>query len=75
MLMAHPAVLSGLVERYWALAVLCAHDDTPQTRGRMDDVAHTLCVATGTSSVDAALAAARYRLPGARTFDDSVLAS
>ncbi|MFJ6718344.1 MULTISPECIES: DUF5133 domain-containing protein [unclassified Streptomyces] len=74
MLMAHPAVLSGLVERYWALAVLCAQDDTPEIRGRMDDVVHALCVATGTSGVDAALAAARYRLPGARTLDDSVLA-
>jgi hypothetical protein len=39
----------------------------------MDDVAYTLCVSTGTADVDAALVAARHRLPGARTADDSVL--
>ncbi|MFG2985528.1 DUF5133 domain-containing protein [Streptomyces sp. NPDC048258] len=73
MLMAHPAVLSGLVERYWALSVLNAESGTPEARGRLEDVATTLCVVTGTSDVHAALTAARYRLPGARTFDDSVL--
>lgn len=73
MLMAHPAVLSGLVDRYWALSVLSAEHGTAEARDRLEDVAATLCVATGTSDVHAALAAARYRLPGARTFDDSIL--
>ncbi|MDJ0385623.1 DUF5133 domain-containing protein [Streptomyces sp. G-G2] len=73
MLMAHPAVLSGLVERYWALSVLDAGEGTSEVRRQMEDVVYTLCVATGTSNVDAALAAARHRLPGAGTFDDSVL--
>ncbi|MEU9254346.1 DUF5133 domain-containing protein [Streptomyces sp. NPDC048270] len=73
MLMAHPAVLSGLVERYWALSVLSAESGSPEAHGRLQDVAATLCVATGTSDVHAALTAARYRLPGARTFDDSIL--
>ncbi|MFB6619338.1 DUF5133 domain-containing protein [Streptomyces sp. NPDC085524] len=73
MLMAHPAVLAGLVERYWALSVLTAESGRPQDRGRLADVAHMLCIATGTSDVHAALTAARYGLPGARTFDDSAL--
>lgn len=41
----------------------------------MDDLAYTLCVSTGTKDVDTALVAARHRLPGARTADDSVLVS
>lgn len=73
MLMAHPAVLPGLVEGYWALSVLTAESGTPRPRGRLADVTRMLCVATGTSDVHAALTAAPYRLPGARTFDDSVL--
>ncbi|MEU6213579.1 DUF5133 domain-containing protein [Streptomyces sp. JL4002] len=72
MLMAHPAVLSGLVDRYWALSVLDARDGTVPAR-RLEDAAALLCVATGTSDVHAALAAARYGLPGARIHDDSVL--
>jgi hypothetical protein len=44
-------------------------------RQRMEDVAYTLCVSTGTCDVDAALIAARHQLPGARPEDDSVLAA
>ncbi|MET7599811.1 DUF5133 domain-containing protein [Streptomyces sp. NPDC004082] len=75
MLMAHPAVLDNLVEQYDTLRVLHAESGGAEVRRRMDDLAYTLCVATGTNDVDAALIAARHRLPGARTSDDSVLAS
>lgn len=71
--MAHPAVLTNLVEEYRALRVLHAEKGSPEVRRRMDDLARTLCVATGTGDVDAALVAARHRLPGARPQDDSVL--
>jgi hypothetical protein len=74
MLMAHPAVLARLVEQYEALVVLHGEGSgDPDVRRRMEDVAYTLCVSTGTRDVDAALIAARYRLPGARVADDSVL--
>ncbi|KAA6224460.1 DUF5133 domain-containing protein [Streptomyces albofaciens JCM 4342] len=74
MLLAHPAVLRDLVEQYETLRVLDAANGSPEVRQRMDDVAYTLCVSTGTRDVDAALIAARHRLPGARVEDDSVLA-
>jgi hypothetical protein len=73
--MAHPAVLRNLVEQYVTLRTLHAEDGGTEVRRRLDDVAYTLCVSTGTRDVDAALVAARHRLPGARTMDDSVLAT
>ncbi|MFF8035287.1 MULTISPECIES: DUF5133 domain-containing protein [unclassified Streptomyces] len=73
MLMAHPAVLQNLIEQYDALRILHAEEGSPEVRRRMDDVAYTLCVSTGTRDIDAALIAARHRLPGARTRDDSLL--
>lgn len=73
MLLAHPAVLADLVARYKTLHALHAEEGGPEARQRMDDVAYTLCVATGTNDVDAALIAARHHLPGARTEDDSVV--
>lgn len=73
MLMAHPAVLTNLVEQYETLRLLHAEKGSPEVRRRMDDVAYTLCVSTGTRDIDAALIAARHRLPGARPQDDSVL--
>ncbi|MDX2709271.1 DUF5133 domain-containing protein [Streptomyces sp. PA03-6a] len=72
MLLAHPAVLNDLVDRYETLRMLDPGD--PEVRRRMADVSYTLCVATGTRDVDTALIAARLRLPGARPEDDSVLA-
>ncbi|MFD3454273.1 DUF5133 domain-containing protein [Streptomyces sp. NPDC058691] len=72
MLMAHPAVLNDLVDRYETLCLLDPAD--PAVRRRLEDVSYTLCVATGTSDVDAALIAARLRLPGARPLDDSAVA-
>ncbi|MGW7243408.1 DUF5133 domain-containing protein [Streptomyces sp. NPDC054804] len=73
MLMAHPAVLKDLVAQYETLRVLHAENGSRATQRRMDDIAYTLCVATGTRDVDFALVAARHQLPGARPQDDSVL--
>ncbi|WP_326687481.1 MULTISPECIES: DUF5133 domain-containing protein [unclassified Streptomyces] len=74
MLMAHPAVLLDLVAEYETLDALHAEDGSPEARQRLDDIAYTLCVSTGTRDIDAALVAARHRLPGARAKDDSVVA-
>ncbi|GAA2392709.1 hypothetical protein GCM10010420_16680 [Streptomyces glaucosporus] len=65
MLMAHPAVLGNLLEQYETLVALNAEAGGPEVRQRMEDVAHTLCVSTGTRDVEAALAAARTRLADA----------
>ncbi|MFD3536982.1 DUF5133 domain-containing protein [Streptomyces sp. NPDC058664] len=73
MLMAHPAVLSNLIEQYETLKALYAENGDVEVRRRMDDIAYTLCVSTGTRDVDTALVIARHRLPGARPEDDSVL--
>ncbi|MFJ1593450.1 DUF5133 domain-containing protein [Kitasatospora albolonga] len=75
MLMAHPTVLSNLVEQYETLRLLHAESGSTEARQRMDDVAYTLCVSTGTGDVDSALVAARHRLPGARPEDDSILSA
>ncbi|MFI8368438.1 DUF5133 domain-containing protein [Streptomyces sp. NPDC085466] len=75
MLMAHPVVLRNLIEQYETLQALQAENGGPEVRRRMDDLAYTLCVSTGTRDVDAALIAARHRLPGARPEDDSVLSA
>lgn len=71
--MAHPAVLRNLVEQYETLRALHAENGSTEVRQRMDDVAYTLCVSTGTKDVEAALVAARRRLPLARTKEDSLL--
>ncbi|GLW47188.1 DUF5133 domain-containing protein [Streptomyces sp. NBRC 14336] len=73
MLMAHPAVLKNLLAQYETLRVLHAENGSAEARQRMDDLAYTLCVTTGTKDIDAALIAARHQLPGARPEDDSLL--
>ncbi|KAB1979578.1 MULTISPECIES: DUF5133 domain-containing protein [Streptomyces] len=73
MLMAHPAVLARLIEQYETLRILQAEKGGPEVRRRMDDIAYTLCVSTGTRDIDTALVAARHRLPGARPHDDSLV--
>lgn len=75
MLMAHPALLARTLTQYETLRGLHAERGGEAVRQRLDDVAYTLCVSTGTGDVDAAVIAARHRLPGARTRDDSVLAA
>ncbi|MFI2371173.1 DUF5133 domain-containing protein [Streptomyces sp. NPDC018833] len=62
MLMANPAVLRNLLEEYEALVSLHAETGGARARQRMEDVAYTLCVSTGTKDVDSALAAARQQL-------------
>ncbi|WP_225828411.1 DUF5133 domain-containing protein [Streptomyces naphthomycinicus] len=73
MLMAHPAVLKNLIAQYEVLRVLHAEEGSEEVRQRMNDIAYTLCVSTGTRDIDTALVAARHQLPGARPEDDSVL--
>ncbi|MFD3658971.1 DUF5133 domain-containing protein [Streptomyces sp. NPDC058620] len=73
MLMAHPAVLQNLLEQYDTLRLLHAENGSPEVQQRMDDLAYTLCVSTGTRDIDTALIAARHQLPGARPEDDSLL--
>ena len=73
MLMAHPAILRNLVDQYESLQALLAVNGSPDVRRRFDDVAYSLCVATGTNDADAALIAAHHHLPGARTEDDSLI--
>jgi hypothetical protein len=73
MLLAHPAVLRNLVEQYDTLRILHAENGSAEVQRRMDDIAYTLCVSTGTRDIDTALVAARHRLPGARPEDDSLL--
>ncbi|WP_055554609.1 DUF5133 domain-containing protein [Streptomyces sp. NBRC 110028] len=73
MLMAHPAVLRNLVEQYETLRALHTDAGGPEVRRRMDDVAYTLCVSTGTRDVDTALATAQDRLSSALARDDSVV--
>ncbi|WP_436771189.1 DUF5133 domain-containing protein [Yinghuangia sp. YIM S09857] len=73
MLMAHPAVLADLVEQYEALSLLHAEQGTPEAKRRMEDVAYTLCVSTGTRDVHAALIAAKLRLAGARPEGDPLV--
>ncbi|MFE0824448.1 DUF5133 domain-containing protein [Streptomyces sp. NPDC058847] len=74
MLMAHPPVLRDLIDQYESLVALDASGTgRDRVRQRMEDVAYTLCVSTGTRDIDAALVAARHQLPDAGPRDDSVL--
>jgi hypothetical protein len=73
MLMAHPAVLHPLVKEYETLVTSPSGQGGEKIRQRLEDVSYTLCVATGTRDIDAALVAAHLRLPGARRYDDSVV--
>jgi hypothetical protein len=65
MLMAHPAFLRELVQRYEALLTTGAAASRQQRQRELDDVSYTLCVSTGTRSVEHALALARERITAA----------
>ncbi|MFJ4479828.1 DUF5133 domain-containing protein [Streptomyces xanthochromogenes] len=66
MLMAHPAVLRNLLDQYETLCALQAENGgTSEVHGRLDDLAYTLCVSTGTRDIGSALAAAHHQLTGA----------
>ncbi|HEV7629100.1 MAG TPA: DUF5133 domain-containing protein, partial [Streptomyces sp.] len=49
MLMAHSAVLSKMLKQYEILRELHADEGTPEAQRRLDDVAYSLCIATGTN--------------------------
>lgn len=63
--MAHPTILRDLVERYEALQLLHTERDSFETRRRLEDVTYTLCVSTGTQTIEAALATAEEQLAAA----------
>ncbi|MCF3171998.1 DUF5133 domain-containing protein [Streptomyces sioyaensis] len=69
---AHPALLRDLMEKYEAQELLQTQEGEEEGQ-RMGDLAYSLCIATGTRDIDAALIAARHQLPGARAQDDSIL--
>lgn len=72
MLMADPAVLSNLIDRYESLrealatgpadSAGAADESHTELRRRIDDVSYTLCVSTGTRDIAAAVAAACRRV-------------
>lgn len=62
MLMAHPAFLRDLVQRYEALLTTGAAASRQQRQRELEDVSYTLCVSTGTRSVEHALTLARERI-------------
>ncbi|MGR8012062.1 DUF5133 domain-containing protein [Streptomyces hypolithicus] len=64
--MAHPVVLRELVEQYRALQALDAGQDVAESTLRLEDVVYTLCVSTGTRTVEAALSVAEERLGAVR---------
>ena len=68
MLIPHPAILRRLVEEYEAL--MAHKGDVPDAGRRRElrvqDLAYTLCVSTGTREVEKALARARDLLTAAR---------
>lgn len=51
-MLANPAVLRDLIEQYQTLRTLHAEDDGTDVRQRLDDIAYTLCVSTGTRDVE-----------------------
>lgn len=62
MLMAHPAVLDGLLSQYEHLRSEMERAPSAEARRRLDDVVYTLCVSTGTRSIDQALPAAERHI-------------
>ncbi|MDQ0815012.1 hypothetical protein QFZ63_006726 [Streptomyces sp. B3I7] len=65
MLMPHPATLHKLLEEYQALAAQEAADGVTKSGQRVQDLAYTLCVSTGTRDVQQALDYARRYLAAA----------
>ncbi|MYV55000.1 DUF5133 domain-containing protein, partial [Streptomyces sp. SID3212] len=65
MLMAHPAILRNLVERYEELQVAGTAKDSLENRRRLEDVTYTLCVSTGTRTIEDALRVAEEQLSAA----------
>lgn len=62
MLMAHPAVLADLLEQYETLRSRAENAPGGQARRQLDDVVYTLCVSTGTRSIEQAVPAAERHI-------------
>lgn len=60
--MAHPATLRNLVERYETLRLVHERQGTSESSRHLEDVSYTLCVTTGTRTVQDALTAAEAQL-------------
>ncbi|MEU1015094.1 DUF5133 domain-containing protein [Streptomyces sp. NPDC005900] len=75
MLRPHPSFVHALLENHATLRELQAKEDSAEVRRQLDDVTYTLCVSTGTRTLDAAIAAARAQLAGVASQDDSSLAA
>ncbi|RDG37104.1 DUF5133 domain-containing protein [Streptomyces corynorhini] len=58
MVVPRPQILRVLLSRYAEARIRAHEDDTAAGRRALDDVAYTLCVITGTRSVEDALARA-----------------
>lgn len=65
MLTAHPALLRNLVEQYRTLHERHAEQGSSEIRRQLEDVTYTLCVSTGTCTVEEALAVAEQQLAAA----------
>ncbi|PSM42707.1 DUF5133 domain-containing protein [Streptomyces dioscori] len=65
MLMPHPATLRKLVGEYEALVAHQAGSGAVKAGQRVQDLAYTLCVSTGTRDVDLALKKARSHIAAA----------
>ncbi|MFG2396030.1 DUF5133 domain-containing protein [Streptomyces lydicus] len=62
MLKPHPAILRDLVKQYEELRAQNPERSSTETRRRAEDLSYTLCVSTGTRTVEAALAFAAEQL-------------
>ncbi|UFQ19803.1 MULTISPECIES: DUF5133 domain-containing protein [Streptomyces] len=75
MLRPHPSFVHDLLETHATLRARLSQEDSAEVRRRLDDVTYTLCVSTGTRTLDAALASARAQLAGVASQADSSLAA
>jgi hypothetical protein len=64
MLNAPPEKLRVLLGKYESLKTRRTGQETAETRRQLRDVTYTLCVSTGTRTIEAALTAARGQVSG-----------
>jgi len=58
----HSAILRDLVKQYEKLHTRISERSSPETQRRFEDTCYTLCVSTGTRTVEAALTFAARQL-------------
>jgi hypothetical protein len=58
----HPVILRALVKQYEVFRARESERSSYETRGQLEDLSYTLCVSTGTRTVEAALAFAARQL-------------